>query len=74
MQSGAQEPIHNTFFVTYEWANQARVAFPGKLFKPNVMQHSSLLSLFSSHKENEVVVNNASTGRYTQVGSSLAHT
>ncbi len=29
--------IHNFFFVTYEWAKQARVFEPGKLLQPCVM-------------------------------------
>jgi len=44
---------HTSFFVTKEWAQYTKVFGPGKIFKSNIMQHSSLLDLFA--EENEVL-------------------
>jgi len=37
--------------------SQARVLFPAKLFKPGIMEHSSLMGQFASYEENEVLRN-----------------
>jgi len=46
---------HFIFFTTYKWTHEGRVFCRGKLFQPSGMQHSSLLGLFISYKENEVL-------------------
>ncbi len=48
--------VHITsVFVTYEWAQKARVFVTGKPFQPNVMKHCRLSSQFVSYGENEVL-------------------
>ncbi len=39
----------------FKFSDKARVFVPGKHFQPTVMQHSSLLALFVSYEENEVL-------------------
>jgi hypothetical protein len=46
--------IHS--LLTYEWAELAKVSVPGKPLQHSVMQQFSLLSLFVSYKENEVLL------------------
>ncbi len=46
---------HLIFFVTYEWAQWAKVFVPGKPFRPSVMLHSSLLGTLVSYIENYVL-------------------
>jgi hypothetical protein len=45
---------HLIFFITYKWAQQARLFVPGKPFPPSVMQHYVLLNPFASYRENKV--------------------
>ncbi len=46
---------HFIFFVTYDWAQKARVFVTGKPFWPTVVQLSSLLGQYISYEENEVL-------------------
>ncbi len=44
---------HFIFFVTYGWAQQARVFVPDEHFQLSVLQHSSLAFPSISYEENE---------------------
>jgi hypothetical protein len=37
------------FFITYEWAQKAKLFVPGKPFQPNLMCHSSLLGPYTHY-------------------------
>ncbi len=43
------------FFVTYKWAQSARVFVPDKLFQSNVVQHSTLMGPFVNYEEKDVL-------------------
>ncbi len=44
---------HIILFMTYKWAQYARVFLPAKPFRPSVMQHYCLLGQYISYKEND---------------------
>jgi hypothetical protein len=66
---------HFIFFVTYEWAQQARVFHYIKLERLAKDEHSSLLCPFVSYKENKVlgIQLKTSGNRCLSVPQSLVH-